>query len=95
MRWNNYENQIVDGKMCIWLQNCGWHEAKLASDFQVGERIVYNTGISYEVMEIKEASPKFFEFTVKNRDEEIYHQRIKKDIYKPWSKKREKSPEEA
>jgi hypothetical protein len=81
--YNPYKNQMIDGKMCIWLQYCGFHPAKLATDFKVGEHIVYNTGVSYEVVAITEKSPKFLTFTVKNKEGEEYKQDIKKDTFKP------------
>lgn len=72
--------------MHIWLQYAGFCPAKLATEFRPGDRIAYNTGISYEVIAIAEKSPAFLDFTVKSPTGEIYHQNIKKTAYKPYAK---------
>ena len=81
--YNPYKNQVIEGQMCIWLQYYGFHPAKLATEFKIGDRIAYNTGESYEVIAIEEKSAKFLTFTVNNRKGETYKQDIKKTCYKP------------
>jgi hypothetical protein len=81
--YNPYKNQVIDGQMCIWLQYFGFHPAKLATEFKVGDRIAYNTGESYEVIAIEEKSKKQLLFTVQSRKGEIYKQAVNKDTYKP------------
>lgn len=83
MRYNQYQNQIIQGKMCVWLQYVGFQPAKLASEFKVGEHIVYNNGTAYEVTAITEKSAQWLTFTVKTPQGEIYSQNVKKNTYKP------------
>lgn len=82
--YNPYKNQLINGQMHIWLQYAGFCPAKPASAFKVGDRIAYNTGVSYEVTEITEKSKAFLTFTVKNEKGETYSQDIKKTTYKPY-----------
>lgn len=86
IRTNDYSDQVINGQMHIWLQYCGFCPAKLATEFKVGDRIAYNTGVSYEVVAIEEKSKCYLTFTVKNKAGEIYQQNIKKTVYKPYAK---------
>jgi hypothetical protein len=84
MRYNPYKDHEINGQMHIWLQYCGFCPAKLATEFKVGDRIAYNTGISHEVVAIEEKSPAFLTFTVKNKEGDLYRQNVKKTVYKPY-----------
>ena len=42
--YNNYSNQVIDGKKSIWLQNYGWAEAKPLQEFKPGDFFKWNTG---------------------------------------------------
>lgn len=75
----DYSNQVINGQVCIWLQSFGWAPAKPAKEFAVGELMLWNFGITSEVLEIKDTSKQFLTFTVKCRDGKNYTQRMKKD----------------
>lgn len=75
----NYQPQTINGQLCIWLQSFGWAPAKKASEFKAGEKMLFNFGITNEVVEIKEASKQFVSVTVKGRDGKEYTSKKKKE----------------
>jgi hypothetical protein len=43
---NDYAPREIDGRMCVWLPEHGWHPAKPVGDVVPGDVIVYNYGDS-------------------------------------------------
>ncbi len=44
LSFTDYTNKLINGKPHIWLQGCGWAEAKPAEDFKPGEYMMWNMG---------------------------------------------------
>jgi hypothetical protein len=78
-----YANQIVQGRMCVWLQNYGWCPAKLGKDLKVGDVIVYNFGSTAEIVKVSRESKNTIWFIVKYEGDRFYEQKILKTTYKP------------
>lgn len=76
----------IKGTKCIWLQGVGYVQAKLIESFNVGDKIAYNYGQSYTVVDKKKVSPKFYELKLKSSEGKIYPQRVKVGTYKPYFK---------
>lgn len=74
----NSQTKIIGGQACIWLQYYGWAPAKPASEFSIGERMLFNFGTSACITEIKDLSKSFLEITYVNKKGESYTGRIKK-----------------
>ena len=58
MNFNNYSNQIINGKKSIWLQYYGWCPAKAAKDFKTGDFMKWNTGSESKVIGIESETAK-------------------------------------
>jgi hypothetical protein len=76
--FTDYTPQIVENKLCIWLQSFGWAPAKQASEFKAGEKMLFNFGISNEVINVKETSKAFVTVTVKGSSGQLFTYRKKK-----------------
>ena len=76
-----YSNRMIEGKMCIWLQNYGFAPAKKAVEFKVGEKMLWNFGSKSEVVEIVGESKSFITIRSLCSDGNIYQSRLKKDRF--------------
>ena len=63
----------------VQLQGIGQTNAKVASDFVVGETMVWNYGIASKVVAVCDASKMFLSFELLGGDGKTYTRRIKKD----------------
>ncbi|MDR3716727.1 MAG: hypothetical protein P4L51_28300 [Puia sp.] len=50
--------KTINGKVCIWLQEYGWCEAKPAGEFKVGEFMRWNFGDCSKVVAIHSQTEK-------------------------------------
>lgn len=88
---NGYKNQVINGQMCVWLQDWGFQPAKLGSEIRVGDVLVYNYGHQYTVVSIDKETEKTVTVSVKKvpgvrslvQDNTLYPQKINKNTYKP------------
>jgi hypothetical protein len=64
----NYSNKIIDGKLSVWLQDCGWCPAKPAKEFQSGEFMRWNTGSETKVVEIVRQTEKTITYKLEWKD---------------------------
>lgn len=51
--FNEYAAREIDGRMCIWLQDFGYHAAKPLGQVVVGDVMVYNFGGTAEVVGVE------------------------------------------
>jgi hypothetical protein len=81
-----YSGRMIKGRMCVWLQDCGWQPAKLGKELKVGDVLVCNYGYREEIISIDKETAKTLVFTVRTERGEIYSGiRIGKDTFKPVS----------
>jgi uncharacterized protein (DUF2147 family) len=79
--------QTIDGKKYIWLQGIGLARAKPIEEFQRGDKIAYNYGESYTVIDKKKISKNFYELKVRDpKSGKVYPQKVKVGNYKPYFK---------
>ena len=78
-----YKNQIIDGIMSVWLQEIGWHAAKLGRDLMIGDKLVYNCGYTGEIMAIERETPKNLFVAVLSEGELYRNIKIGKQLINP------------
>lgn len=83
-----YSNQVINGVMCVWLQDHGWQPARLGADLKQGDVLVYNFGSTAEIISIDSETKATVTVTVKTIKTSgiagaTYTQRISKKSYKP------------
>ena len=87
MHFNNYKNQMIGGVMSVWLQEVGWHAAKLGREIKIGDKIVYNYGSTGEVKAIERETEKSIfvsSYSVFQGTGKLYTGiKIGEDTYKP------------
>jgi preprotein translocase subunit YajC len=83
MQFTDYSNQVIDGKMCIWLQSYGWQPAKLGKDLKEGDIIVYNCGYTGKIQKIERQTEKSIFVTILENGKEYNNIKIGKNTYKP------------
>lgn len=71
----------------IHLQSIGFHVAKPASQIQVGDVLVYNYGVTAQVVSVGSASKAFMALVVRAESGKEYASRMKKDRLVAWSPK--------
>ena len=69
----------------IHLQGIGRFQAKKASEFKVGDKLVWNGGFTSKITKIKKKTPSQIVFEVKS-DGKLYDKRINKDRLVAYTK---------
>ena len=77
--------QVINGQKHEWVREWGYCPVKLATEFCVGDTIVFTAGITGKIEAIEEKSKCYLVFTVRSSETgKTMQQNIKKASYKPY-----------
>ena len=81
-----YSNCTINGTVHTWLQYYGWHPCVMGSELTIGDRIAFNTGVSYEIVGIVKETKTTITFSVIDEDGKLWETKKSKNAYVPAKK---------